>query len=397
MLLGEENPANFALTLLGFLYWGGTLWLMSLRYDIGFLGGGQLARMSIQAAQRAGLKCLSLDPSLESPASQIAPSIRGELKDVEKIAEVLRACDHVTLENEFILVDDIQKACELAKVPEKIIVPGLHSLHLIQDKLRQRRAMMKAGVPSPNAVELSGDGEQAIAEIGFPMVLKVRFGGYDGKGTYYAKTLEDLIKLKPTWSQGGWLAEQFVPFKREIAVMVYADSDSVGCFPTMETVQTDHVCDLVFPAGVDASAVAIAAVEAIDGKGLYGVEMFELSDGSFQINEIAPRPHNTGHYTLDWGGVSQFEQHVRLVMAWPTVPPHGRETCMANLLGKLPSGNHVQAIQDAISVPEVFFHWYGKIDAKAGRKMGHLNAVGTDSVKRAIQAREHFYRAWTTV
>jgi len=369
---------------------------MSHRFDIGFLGGGQLARMSIQAAQRAGLRCLSLDAGGDTPASQIAPSLIGELTDIEKIAEVLRRCDRVTLENEFIRAEHIRAACELAKVSESKIVPGIDSLYTIQDKLRQRKALIQAGVPSPLAVPLTGDGEEAIEKIGFPMVLKVRFGGYDGKGTRYAKTYEDLLNLKPIWQSGDWLAEQFVPFTRELAVMVFIDEQGAGCFPTMETIQTDHVCDLVFPSGVDASDVAIAAIRAIHGHGLYGVEMFELPDGSFQINEIAPRPHNTGHYTLDWGGVSQFEQHVRLVMGWEVAKPEGKPACMANILGRVPSGYHVSAIQAALEIPGVYFHWYGKTAVKAGRKMGHLNAVGDDCVKNAVQARDRFFHAWTT-
>ena len=373
----------------------GTLYAMSHRYDIGFLGGGQLARMSIQAAQRAGLRCLSLDSGADTPAAQIAPSLVGELNDVEKIAEVLRRCDRVTLENEFIRAEHIREACRLAHVDEAIIIPGIDSLYTIQDKLRQRTALIEAGVPSPKAVELTGDGEAAIEQIGFPMVLKVRFGGYDGKGTRYAKTYGDLIALKPIWSSGEWLAEQFVPFTRELAVIVYVDERGAGCFPTMETIQTDHVCDLVFPSGVDASEVAIAAIRAINGRGLYGVELFELHDGGFQINEIAPRPHNTGHYTLDWGGVSQFEQHIRLVMNWNTVLPEGRPTCMANILGRVPTGYYAGAIGAALDVPGVFFHWYGKTSVKPGRKMGHLNAVGEHCVERAVQAREQFFRAWT--
>lgn len=373
----------------------GTLLCVNQPYDIGFLGGGQLARMSIQAAQRMGLKCFSLDHSSGTPASQIAASFVGGLNDPEKIAEVLRKCRRVTLENEFILADHIEEACEIAKVPESVIVPSIRSLDTIQDKLRQRNALIEAGVPSPLAVALDDDPTEAIEKIGFPMMIKIRFGGYDGKGARVARTYEDLERLRPLWQGGDWLAEQFVPFRRELAVMVFFGTQGAGCFPTMETVQVDHVCDLVFPSNTDASEVALAAVEAVGGIGLYGVELFELEDGSFQVNEIAPRPHNTGHYTLDWGGVSQFEQHIRLVMNWPLVEPKGNDVCMANLLGKVPSGNHVDAIASALDVPNTYFHWYGKSDAKPGRKMGHINAVGSGCVSRAVNAREQFYAAWT--
>ena len=367
---------------------------MTQRFDIGFLGGGQLARMSIQAAQRMGLSCLSLDASPNTPASQISASLTGELTDVSKLAEMLTRCDRLTLENEFVRADDIEEAGDLAKVSTSELMPSIHSLDTIQDKLRQRKALIAAGVPSPMAVALDDDGTLAVDVIGFPMVLKARFGGYDGKGTRYAKTYAEFEALRPLWEGGDWLAEQFVPFRRELAVMVYIGRESTGCFPTMQTIQENHVCDLVFPSGVNASEIAIAAVEAVKGFGLYGVELFELSDGTTLVNEIAPRPHNTGHYTLDWGGVSQFEQHIRLAMGWPTVTPVGREACMANLLGQPKPGYHVSAIHHALAVPDVYFHWYGKAESRPGRKMGHINAVGEGCVERAKLARRQFYAAW---
>jgi 5-(carboxyamino)imidazole ribonucleotide synthase len=188
------------------------------------------------------------------------------------------------------------------------------------------------------------------------------------------------------------MAEDFVPFTRELAVMVFVSEQQTGCFPTMETVQTNHVCDLVYRANTDASEIAIAAVEAVGGLGLYGVELFELEDGSFAVNELAPRPHNTGHYTLDWGGVSQFEQHVRLVMGLPLMEPNGRETCMANLLGQPGGGDHRLGMRAAMQAdPDVRVHWYGKTESRPGRKMGHLNVVGEDCVQRVVDARIRFY------
>lgn len=362
------------------------------KFDIGFLGGGQLARMSIQAAQRMGLKCLSLDPGEDTPASQIAASLVGSLNDPTKIAELANQCQRITLENEFIPAQAIRDS----GLDEQKIVPGIDALATIQDKLLQRQAMDRAGVPSPKAIELT-DAATAEREIGFPMVIKSRFGGYDGKGTRYARNLEELEGFRDLWEPGGWLAEAFVPFKRELAAMVFIDTQNRGAFPTMETVQTNHVCDLVFPSGVDASEIAIAAVEAVGGRGLFGVEMFELESGEISINELAPRPHNTGHYTLDWGGVSQFEQHVRLVMEYPLSSPVGQATCMANLLGQPSAGDYRSSMPHALTDPGVHFHWYGKVESKPGRKMGHLNVVGGENLpERAKQARDRFYTAWTS-
>jgi 5-(carboxyamino)imidazole ribonucleotide synthase len=365
---------------------------MSLIYDLGFLGGGQLARMSIMAAQRIGLSCISLDPGENTPAGQIAPCLRGKLDNPEAVAHLMNMARRITLENEFIPAQTIKQAIIIAGRDESCLTPGVATLATIQDKLLQREAYQRFGAPSPTAVPI----ENAIAEIGFPMVLKARFGGYDGKGTRYARTQEEFDSHHDLISQGGWMAEQFVPFKRELAVMVYRSKTQTGCFPTMETVQVNHVCDQVFPAHTDASAAAIAAVESVQGFGLFGVELFELENGEILINEIAPRPHNTGHYSLDWGGISQFEHHVRLAMGFTCDEPQGTETCMVNLLG-LENPTNIDNARTALyhAHPEARLHWYGKSESRPGRKMGHINVSGPNCRERALAARETFYDAWS--
>jgi len=373
------------------------------QYDIGFLGGGQLARMSIQAGQRMGLKCLSLDSGKVTPASQVADSWVGRIDVAIEISRVVEACSKITLENEFIPWSELVLGAAMAKRGADVFLPSPFTLGSINDKLVQRKHLEEKEVHSPVARALWRDGEddialsETIAKIGFPMVIKARFGGYDGKATRTVRSFHELESYRDLWGNGGWLAEQYVPFKRELAVMVYRSQTEVGTFPTMETVQTDHVCDLVFPSGVDASQIAIQAVEAVEGFGLFGVELFELEDGSFQVNEIAPRPHNSGHYSLDWGGVSQFEQHIRLVMGWPCAVPQGQPTCMANLLGQPGAGDYRIGVEAAIeSDANVHVHWYGKVESRPGRKMGHINAVGDDCVERAKAARIEFYKAWTS-
>lgn len=374
------------------------------RFDIGFLGGGQLARMSIMAAQRMGFHCLSLDPGRVTPASQVAPSLEGNLDDPEKVAHLIHQCRFVTLENEFIPAQAIRQALIIADREPDCLTPGLGTLATIQDKLLQRQAYLAYGAPSPKAVALEGDFSAAFEQIGFPMVLKARFGGYDGKGTRYARTPEEFETHRDLVAKGNWMAEQFVPFTRELAVMVYRSKTQTGCFPTMETLQVNHVCDQVFPSGADASAAAIAAVEAVQGYGLFGVELFETGSGEFLVNEIAPRPHNTGHYTLDWGGVSQFEQHVRLATGLTCAKPVGQEACMANVLGPSALGATGQAGTDWLTrarsalyavEPAAHLHWYGKQESRPGRKMAHINTVGPDCRARALRAREAFLAAWT--
>lgn len=366
--------------------------------DLGFLGGGQLARMSILAAHRMGLRCVSLDPSEDSPASQVAPALVGQLADPQAVAALIRQSRRLTLENEFIPADALRDAFEMAGRDPTDLLPGIDTLATIQDKLLQREALLAAGVPSPEAGPL----DPGVAWPGKAVVLKARFGGYDGKGTRYARTAEEWATNTDYLPAHGWLVEGFVPFVRELAVMVYRSPLATGAFPVMETVQTNHVCDLVFRAPEStpherARKVAIAAVEAVNGFGLFGVELFEREDGEILVNEIAPRPHNTGHYTLDWGGVSQFEQHVRLTMGWTPDQPLGGGVCMANLLGIEHAGDVRVAIAAAVSEQGIFVHWYGKSEAKPGRKMGHVNAVGEDCVARAVAARQRFMDAWRPV
>ena len=385
---------------------------MNQSFDIGFLGGGQLARMSIMAAQKMDFHCLSLDPGKVTPSSLIAPSLQGELTDPEKVAHLIIQCKYITLENEFIPASTIRQALIIANREPDCIIPGLGTLATIQDKLLQRQAYLQHGAPTPLAVPLEGDYSEAFDKIGFPMVLKARFGGYDGKGTRYARTPEEFDSHRSLIGQGNWLAEQFVPFKRELAVMVYRSATQTGCFPTMETVQVNHVCDQVFPSGTDASEAAIAAVVAVQGYGLFGVELFETESGDFLINEIAPRPHNTGHYTQDWGGISQFEQHVRLATGLTCATPQGFDTCMVNVLGQKEfppqdwegggeglNPKAVEAMQNArsslfTSHPQANLHWYGKAESRLGRKMGHINVSGPDCRNRAIAARNTFLQAW---
>jgi 5-(carboxyamino)imidazole ribonucleotide synthase len=375
-------------------------------YDLGFLGGGQLARMSIMAAQRIGLSCVSLDPGEETPASILAPAIVGRLDDPEAIAQIFKCAGKVTLENEFIPATALREGLDLAGRSEDCLLPGIETLATIQDKLSQRRAYEAFDVPSPHAVELTGDGGQAIAEIGFPMVLKARFGGYDGKGTRFARTLEELEVHRHLWEKGGWLAETWVEFRREIAVMAFvsADGHTSGEFPVVETVQKDGVCDLVIPFGAPATVLELAAstagaaVHAVGGRGLFGVEMFETNEGEILVNEIAPRPHNSGHYTLDWNAVSQFEQHVRLVLDLPLGAALGEPVCMANLFGQANAGDFRAGVRAAMEGdPGVRVHWYGKAESRPGRKMGHINVVSGEALgERAKSARDRFYSAWTS-
>lgn len=358
-----------------------------MRYDLAILGGGQLARMTIQAAQRIGIRCISIDPDPESPAAQVAPSLVTSMEDVDALARLLAEGTVLTLENEFLPASTLEEAARESGARKEQIIPFPSTLATIQDKLLQRQAYAKAGVPSPKAVPLPDWSAHDV-----PVVLKTRKGGYDGKGTRTARTTEELAAhLSEISDPENWLAEEFVPFVRELAVIVFL-GDCEGAFPTMVTEQKGHVCDLVYPASVDATQVAMRAVEAVGmSPGLYGVELFECKDGQIMVNEIAPRPHNTGHYTLDWGGTSQFEQHVRVALGLPLDPaPAGAPTTMANLLGVDGPFDLRAATTAALALHGVHVHWYGKQVMRLGRKMGHINAPSRGF---AVQAREAFFAA----
>ena len=367
------------------------------KYKLGILGGGQLARMSVMAAQRMGVSVVSLDKDENSPAAQVGPAIFGSIHDADDIASVMEVCEFVTFENEFIRADTLEEACQIAGFLPSNVIPGIDTLRTVQDKLLQRQAYSAAGVPTPLAYPA-----EDLAMLGVPCVIKARYGGYDGKGTHYLNSVKDYKKHRNLIESGEWLAEQLVSFTDELATMVVAHRDgSCESFPVMITRQKNYVCDLVYPIAdpiiaQKATQVAIGAVKAVRGIGLFGVEMFLQTDGEITVNEIAPRPHNTGHYTLDWGGMSQFEAHVLSVLGWFTRVESGTDTCMANILGVEGAQDFSKALETVSKeFPEARFHWYGKKDAIAGRKMGHLNVTGPgDICAKAESARTAFYEAW---
>lgn len=370
-------------------------------YQIGILGGGQLARMSMMAAQRMGIRSVSLDSDSKSPAAQVGPFVVGSINDPVAISELMKRCEFITFENEFILGAALREACQLASFDPSKVIPGIETLETIQDKLLQRQAYANHGAPTPKAVAI-----QDIDLIGYQCVLKARYGGYDGKGTLFVHSQEEFEKIKSEKDLSNWLVEEKVPFKRELAVMVATSMNGYVAFPAMVTEQKNYVCDLVYPCqdreiAEKAKLVAIQAVEAVRGQGLFGVELFETTDGQVLINEIAPRPHNSGHYTLDWGGTTQFEAHLLSVLGWLSQIQPGTSTCMANLLGVSGAKSYEFGLKKMIEeFPEAKMHWYGKAEAKPGRKMGHLNVSATQNqsvetlVETAVKAREVFESGW---
>lgn len=309
--------------------------------------------------------------------------------------ELLGSCGKVVLTGK-LPASTLLQACQALDLPLSRVLPHPESLETIEDKLLQKSVLLRDGVPTVRAVPLEGDGQRAVEEIGFPMTVKARLGSLGGvKSVRFARNPSELQALRPLWQSGGWLAEPFVPYMRELAVVVYVSPDGVGCFPTMETFQTQHVCDLVFPGRANAAPVALKAVRAMADEGVFAVTLFEMDGGELYVDKIVPRPHGSGLHTLDWGGVSQFEQIVRVALGLSPALPDGVPVCTASLYRRQEPGDLRRALRAALHDPSVRVHWYGN-DVPGGR-VGHISTTGgPDLIDRAVSARERFNRAWQT-
>lgn len=350
---------------------------------VGIIGGGQLGRMTALAAHRLGMTVVLLDPDPRSSAAQVVPRIMvAPLDDLESLEKLAICVDVITYENEWLNSELL--AC-LESQGFKIR-PTARTLARIQDKYRQRTELQKAGLPVPAfaAVESVAALKAWAGEHGFPVVVKMRSQGYDGRGVRVARGDDALMDAWDTLGHQPLLAEAFVPFEKELAVMVArSETGEVRAYPVVETVQKHNVCHTVsVPASIDATItrtcrdLACAAVECFEGIGIFGVELFLKTDGTIFINELAPRPHNSGHYTLDACLTDQFEQHLRAIFGLPLgqTALHSPAAAMVNILGEA----FVDLNLKESLGPDVHLHWYGKGEGRPGRKLGHLNAVGPD-------------------
>lgn len=372
----------------------------SLRYPalLGILGGGQLARMTAEAASQLGIEVSVLEKEANSPAGRIAVrEVVGGWLDFDRLAEMAEGALAVTLENEFVDV----AALEWLEARGVAVYPSSATLARIQDKFLQKRFMRAAGIPTPDFGEVTraDDVTQAAQQWGWPLVLKGRRNSYDGYGN---ATLRGAADIAPALERLGFpdrtlYVERWAPFTRELAVMVArgATGETV-VYPTVETEQQNHICHIVrapAPGGqavaLRAAEIALAAVEAIEGVGVFGVEMFELEDGSVLFNEIAPRPHNTGHYTIEGCVTSQFENHVRATLGLPlgSVELMAPAAVMVNTLGVRSGPAEARGMAAALRTPGAHVHVYGKLATREGRKMGHITALGATVAEAEAVAR----------
>ena len=369
---------------------------------LGIVGGGQLARMLAQAASTLGVATRVLERSADVPAASVTAAVRtGDWDDPAALLALGREVDAVTLENEFVEADSLL-ALERAGIP---LWPGTETIRAIQDKFRQREVLRSAGLPVPQFAAVEGPDEirEWGTRLGWPLMLKARRNGYDGKGNC---TVRGPDEVDAAWRHLGsgrrlLLVEQFCHFRKELAVMVCRGRDGrMAVYPVVETIQRDHICHVVkAPAGVSdslarrAAALARQAVRAFDGVGCLGVELFLTRDDRLVVNELAPRVHNSGHYTIEACECSQFENHVRAVLGLPlgSTAMRSNAAVMINLLGGGDGPGQPRGLPRALAVPGAHVHLYGKARSARGRKMGHVTALGDTpaaALRRARRAAE---------
>ncbi|MBK8958029.1 MAG: 5-(carboxyamino)imidazole ribonucleotide synthase [Proteobacteria bacterium] len=354
---------------------------------LGIIGAGQLARMTAIAAAQLGCEVVVLAAHEDEPACALATRcVFGDRDDAAKLAQLAAQVDVVTLENEFVDARSLA-ALERQGVP---LFPSAACVRAVQDKFVQKSVLTAHGVATPafRAVASVEHVVDAAAELGWPLVLKARRNGYDGKGN---ATLHGAADVSAAWHRlggaGGELyVEQWCPFVAEVAVIVTRARDGASVvYPVTETVQRNHVCHRVMvpaalPSAQEAAALELAAraVAAVGGVGSFGVELFVMADGRLLLNELAPRVHNSGHYTIEACACSQFENHVRAVFGWPlgSTALRASAAVMVNLLGTHAGAGRPLGLADALAVPDIHIHLYGKTRVAAGRKMGHITALG---------------------
>ncbi|MFD1563900.1 5-(carboxyamino)imidazole ribonucleotide synthase [Haloarchaeobius amylolyticus] len=354
---------------------------------IGVVGGGQLGRMLAEAAAPLGVEVVVLDPTPDCPAALVArDQIVAEFDDEDGIRDLAERADVLTFEIELADQDVMDRVSEATGTP---VHPKPSTLETIHDKLVQKRELETAGVPVPpfRAVEDADDIREAIDDYGAPVMLKARTGGYDGRGNVPVESKADAEDALESVA-GPAMVESFVDFEREVSVIAVKGDDEIATFPLGENVHEDEILrETVVPARSSEAVteraydVARDVLEVMDGRGVYGIELFETSAGEILLNEIAPRPHNSGHWTIEGTQTSQFEQHVRAVLGWPLGSTALRSpTVMTNLLGDVDEEQAaaVGDIDELLETPGANLHWYGKRQARPLRKMGHVTLSARD-------------------
>ncbi|MFK7843857.1 MAG: 5-(carboxyamino)imidazole ribonucleotide synthase [Rhodothermales bacterium] len=362
---------------------------------LGIMGGGQLGRMMALAAIPMGISVRFLSPTPAGPMRGLGEHVIGDWKSGEVLRDFAAGCDAITVESEWAPAEYL-----IDRLPEcPPIWPHPDTLRLIRDKGIQKKALRDAGLPVPPFVccQTIEAAKTAAADFGFPVLLKRFLGSYDGYGNATVHSAEEIEEAWPRLSdENGLMVEAWVPFTRELSVLIARRPLGAHVvYPVAYTEQKDHRCHaVVVPASVSeatakqAKEIGLKAVETVNGVGITAVELFELADGSILVNELAPRPHNTGHYSIEGCYVSQFENHVRAVLDLPLGNPALREEAavMINVLGHRDGTPSTTGYLQALEVPGAAVHLYDKIDVRTKRKMGHVTTTGMDAQEARARA-----------
>ncbi|GLC90428.1 5-(carboxyamino)imidazole ribonucleotide synthase [Lysinibacillus piscis] len=358
---------------------------------IGIIGGGQLGRMMALAAKEAGFKIAVLEPAMDSPCGQVADiRIVAPYDDEAALEELAEVSDVITYEFENIDYEGLKRLTQIAYVPQ-----GAELVRITQNRVTEKEAIVNAGCPVAPYIVADTYEELAanIHRIGYPCIVKTARGGYDGKGQQLLTSVEDLPLAEGLFAYSQCIAEGFVPFVKEISVIVQRNGDGESyCQPVGENIHVHHILhETIVPARIADETAKTAEQEALKIAdylhlvGTLAVEMFVLEDGSIVINELAPRPHNSGHYSIEACSISQFHQHIRAVCGWPLRKPQlWASSIMVNVLGQ-----HIVPLSNSIAKhPEWSLHLYGKDEAKVDRKMGHVTIM-TDNIEQTLQQIEN--------
>ncbi len=355
---------------------------------IGILGGGQLGRMLAMAAARLGLRCQVFSPDPDSPAFDVVLNATcAEYADVEALELFANDVDVITYEFE-----NVPAATAMILGARRPVLPEHKILETTQDRLAEKDFVKRLGIGTADYAEVASTAElrNAIARIGLPAVIKTRRFGYDGKGQAIIRDGDDPNQIWEDLATKSAILEAFIPFQCEISVIAARSaSGQVECFDVTENEHRDHILKISrAPAAISdalaaqARSIAEKIAGALEYVGVFAVEMFVVAGPggpTLLVNEIAPRVHNSGHWTLDGASISQFEQHIRAIAGWPLGKPvrHG-PVVMTNLIG-----DDIDGYEQWLTVPGATVHLYGKGPPRPGRKMGHVTQVGVEPPKTA--------------
>jgi 5-(carboxyamino)imidazole ribonucleotide synthase len=349
---------------------------------IGIVGGGQLGRMMALSAREMGFRVGVLDPTVDCPAAQVADwHLLAEYDDLEALKELATRSQVLTYEFENVDVETLMQVQDLVEIPQ-----GTDLLAITQDRLLEKSFLEENNIViAPYATIVSPtDIQDAIDGIGYPCVLKTTRGGYDGKGQFVLYSTSDVAASMPLLREGTCVLEAWIPYEKEISVLVSGNGQGgYTVFPVVENIHRNNILhETIAPARVEeeviaeAQRIALVIAESVDLAGTLAVEMFLTNDGGIYVNELAPRPHNSGHYSIEACSMSQFDAHIRGICGWPLAKVDLlSEAVMVNILG-----NEIYETMDIISdKPDWHFHYYGKAEAKKDRKMGHITILTEDT------------------